>query len=67
MLHLILITVALAILLAIVGNAVRELFVPPRSPNGEPFSKTTTRIALAAVGGIITLLCATLPWIIASL
>ncbi len=66
MLHLILISVALVILLALVGSGIRELFVP-HSSDEEPFSKTTTRIALAAVGGIITLLCATLPWIIASL
>ncbi|PQO39149.1 hypothetical protein C5Y96_04610 [Blastopirellula marina] len=66
MLHLTLITVALAILLAVLGNGIRELFAP-HAPSEEPFAKITTRIGLAAVGGIITLLCATLPWIIASL
>ncbi|MEW4564175.1 hypothetical protein AB1K70_16675 [Bremerella sp. JC770] len=66
MLHLILIAVAMAILLAVVGNGVRELLSPARAED-DPASKLTTRIALAAVGGIITLLCVTLPWIIAAL
>lgn len=67
MLHLTLITVALAILLALLGNGIRELVVPHPPSEGQPFSKFTTRIALATVGGIITILCATLPWIIAAL
>jgi len=66
MLHLTVIAVAMAILLAVVGNGIREL-ISPTDPEDEPVSKLTTRIALAAVGGIITLLCVTLPWIIAAL
>ena len=66
MLHVILISVAIVLLIALLISGIKDMFFP-HTTEEPPHSQLITKLAMFTVGGVIILLVATLPWIIASL